>query len=109
VSWQTDDRWDPGNPENRQRTRLLQGQLREVLLAWDPIGVAGSPEAGTEYDSLMSPLMHQLHQGADAKAIAAWLMNEMRDRWRLSPDPAREVRLAGDLVNWWANATGGDS
>ncbi|MDQ1621002.1 MAG: hypothetical protein QOE19_3571 [Actinomycetota bacterium] len=80
-----------------------------MLLAWDPIGVAGSPEAGTEYDSLMSPLMHQLHQGADAKAIAAWLMNEMRDRWRLSPDPAREVRLAGDLVNWWANATGGDS
>lgn len=45
---------DPSNPENKYRARESQGQQRELLMAWDPIGVCGVPEAADEYDCMLS-------------------------------------------------------
>jgi len=53
--------------------------LRELLLAWDAIGVAGAPEAADEYDCMLSPLMHQLHEGAHEVKIRDWLSDEVQD------------------------------
>ena len=78
-TWRSGDLWDPGNPENRDRTRLLARQLRARLLAWDPIGVRDAPEAQDEYDCLISPLMHRLHDGASDDHIGDWLIREMKD------------------------------
>jgi hypothetical protein len=44
-TWRRGDRWDPGNSENRERTRRLKGELRTLPLEWDPIGVGEAPEA----------------------------------------------------------------
>jgi hypothetical protein len=99
------DLWNPADPENKQRTRFLQGDLRTQLLRWDPIGIAGAPEAQDEYDCLISPLMHRLHEGASERAIAKWLVNELETHFGLRADRKREKRLAHDLVEWWRAAT----
>jgi hypothetical protein len=108
ASWAEDDRWDPRNPENRERTRKLNGELRGRLLAWDPIGVAEAPEAQDEYDCLISPLMHQLHDGASETSIGSWLIFEIGDHFGMTPDAARERALARELVRWWQEATAAD-
>jgi hypothetical protein len=105
TAWDPDDPWEPGNPQNRERTRRLQSELRERLLRWDPIGVAKAPEAQDEYDCLLSPLMHKLHDDESAKAIEKWLTSELRDHFGMSPDRQRERDLASELVGWWTTAT----
>ena len=104
-AWRPDDRWDPGNPENRDRTRELQRELRSRLLSWDPIGVAENPHAQDEYDCLISPLMHQLHDGASEDQITEWLINELTGHFGMSAQPDRERALAGELTTWWQDRT----
>jgi len=75
--------------------------LRELLLAWDAIGVAGAPEAADEYDCMLSPLMHQLHEGADEVKIRDWLPDEVQEHFGMRTDPDREGLLANQIVEWW--------
>ena len=99
------DRWDPGSPRNRDRTRESQRQVRELLLAWDPIGVAGTDSAEDEYDFMISPLMHLLHDGTDADALAEWIASQ-RDYMGLGRDGLGEDgRLATALTTWWQRRT----
>lgn len=84
--------------------RGLQEELRARLLAWDPIGVSGWPEAADEYDCLMDPLVRQLDDGASAGTIAAWLCRELGEHFGLDPDPERETALAAELTAWWSAA-----
>ena len=104
-TWIPGDRWDPGNPENRERTRALQSQLRGRLLEWDLIGVADTPEAWDEYDCMLSPLMHQLHDGVDEEQLCRWLKHEVEDHFGVASDVDREGALAAWLVVWWRDAT----
>jgi len=99
------DPWDPGNPQNRERTRILSRQLRTRLLAWDPIGVHDAPEAQDEYDCLISPLMHKLHDEVPETAIGDWLMHEITDHFGMSANEERERSLVAGLVSWWRSAT----
>jgi hypothetical protein len=103
--WRRDDPWDPRNPENRDRTRMLIPQLRARLLSWDPIGVAASPQAQDEYDCLISPLMHRLSDGVSAAELGAWLIEEMREHFGITPNESREHALAVGLKRWWDQAT----
>ena len=96
------DRDDPTDPENNYRTRESTRQLRQLLLAWDPIGIGGVPECDDEYDHLISPLLHQLHHGAPRSEIETWLVDQVRHGMGLRrADTDREARLAADLVSWW--------
>ena len=100
-----DDPTDPGNPENRDWTRVTKNELRRRLLVWDPIGVASVPQAQDEYDCMLSPLLHQLHDAATAAEIAAWVVGELESHFGLAADPARERRLGVELVEWWRDRT----
>src|SRR6266542_2521101 len=104
-AWRPDDPWDPGNPQNRERTRVLSRELRTRLLAWDPVGVRDAPEAHDEYDCLISPLMHKLHDGVAETAIGDWLIRELTDHFGMSADDERERSLVAALVSWWRSAT----
>jgi len=84
---------------------LLQRELRQRVLAWDPIGVADAPEAQDEYDCLISPLLHRLHERASARDLGDWLISEMKEHFGMTADDERERRLASDLVAWWVAAT----
>jgi hypothetical protein len=96
------DPWDPGSPRNRDRTRESQRQVRRFLLNWDPIGVAQT-DSEDEYDYMISPLVHALHEGADESALVETL-GDYRDHMGLRRDDGLGAnrRLAADLVAWWA-------
>jgi hypothetical protein len=105
ATWQQGDRWDPGNPENRERTRQLQRELRAHLMRWDPIGVGDAPQAQDEYDAYISPLLHMLHAGESEDAVTAYLTDLVEDRIGLRAQPEREQEFAATLVAWWSKAT----
>jgi len=69
-------------------------------MGWDPIGVAGMPQAADEYDCLMGPLLRMLHEGARPSRIERWLTHELQAHFGLTPVPGREAQLASDLVDW---------
>lgn len=96
---------DPGNPENKYRTREARRQLRELLIAWDPIGVADVPEGADEYDCMISPLMHQLHAGTSVAALRCWLIKEVDEHFGMLADADRESRLAARISGWWEART----
>jgi hypothetical protein len=100
------DRWDPGNPQNRERTRELQDELRDYLIRWDPIGIADELLARDEYDCLISPLMHMLHDGASRPQVRRWLVSQIEGHFGMTADSHREGELASELVRWWQSRTG---
>jgi hypothetical protein len=105
AEWVADDRWDPRNPENRERTRELSAELRTLLLAWDPIGVGGAPEAEDEYDCLISPLLRRLHDNGNPNEIGGFLIDELSTHFGLRPNKKRERAFAQELVTWWVSRT----
>lgn len=93
---------DPGDPRNKHRTRESQKQLRALLMEWDPIGVGWTPEAADEYDCMISPLMHQLHDGTEERDIRRWIVAEVESHFGMRSDSHREAELAANIVRWWS-------
>jgi hypothetical protein len=102
------DRWDPGSPRNRDRSRESQRQVRAILLEWDPIGVSGAPEAADEYDCMISPLLHQLFEGSSERSLAKWIDRERTSHFGLGRDLESDRALAAQLARWWAERTAAD-
>ena len=75
--------------------------MRRLLMAWDPIGVSDIPEAADEYDCMISPLLHLLFEGADARSLADWIRHERSSHFGLRPDDARHMQLAEWFTAWW--------
>jgi len=92
---------DPGNPENKHRTRESQRQLRGLLMEWDPIGVSEFPEAADEYDCMLSPLLHRLHDGVSEEEIRDWIVGEIQRHFEMQADQARESQLVSRIKDWW--------
>lgn len=97
--------WDPRNPENRERTRRLQRELRAHLMRWDPIGVGEAAQAQSEYDGYINPLLHMLHAGESEDAVTTYLARLVEDRIALRSHPEREQQFAATLVSWWSDTT----
>jgi hypothetical protein len=90
--------------------------VREILWAWDPIGVAGHAPRD-EYDMLIEPVVGvraghvaghpagRAAAGADTATLTCWLCDRVEDHFGLrrpaSPDAEREV--ADRLLRWWAS------
>ena len=83
------DAWDPGSPPNRERTRESWRQVRRLLMEWDLVGVAGSPEAADEYDCMIGPILHRLFEGADTHSLADWISHERCSHFGAGPDAPR--------------------
>lgn len=97
------DPWNPADPGNRDRTRESRSQVRALLMEWDPIGVAGAKEAADEYDCMISPLLHQLYEGATADVLRSWIGTERTDHFGLGADYDSDSVLADRLAQWWAS------
>jgi hypothetical protein len=74
-----------------------------MLMEWDPIGVAGVPEAADEYDCMIAPIMRQLSEGATAGPLAAWITGERVAHFGLDAQPEADNALALELVAWWGD------
>jgi len=60
---------------NKYQSRENRARVRDILMRdWDPIGVAGIPEAADEYDAYVDKTYVMLmDQRATAEAISAYL------------------------------------
>jgi hypothetical protein len=58
--------------------------LRDLLNAWDPIGVADL--VSDEYDCLIDPLLHKLSAGDSQADISQYLQTQLADHFGLDPD-----------------------
>ena len=70
-------------------------------MEWDPIGVSGISETADEYDCMLSPILHRLHDGVGEEAIRDWIVGEVEGHFEMQSDLAREGLLArriGELV-----------
>jgi hypothetical protein len=73
--------------------------IKKLFLAeWDPIGVAGIPDASDEYDGYAMHVFTMLHQGADPNAIAEYLHWAETDHMGLSHASGRSRRIAEEVV-----------
>jgi len=60
----------------KHELRRRWSELRELVNAWDPIGVIGIGAPLDEYDCLIGPLLRMLESGESDKAIVAYLHRE---------------------------------
>ncbi len=60
--------------------------LRELLNAWDPIGIIEHGAPHDEYDCLIAPILDQLEDGAEPPELAAFLRFELVDHFGLDPE-----------------------
>jgi hypothetical protein len=76
--------------------------VREILWAWDPIGVAGDAPVD-EYDALIGPVVGVLSGGADQPALTAWLCERAENYFGLSRPASSDAEsaTAERLLAWW--------
>jgi hypothetical protein len=80
-------------------------ELRELLLGWDPIGVAGEPGwPPDEYDAFLEPLANRLRDGVSEDELTTFLEGAVREHVGLEPDREREAGLARELVGWYSRS-----
>ena len=82
-------------------------ELRAILMQhWDPIGVAGVPEAADEYDGYVGSVGRMLREGASADDVAAYLADARHGRIGLgrSTVSRRERAAAARAVRWYEEA-----
>ena len=72
----------------------LEEIKRIFLNEWDPIGVAGTPEAADEYDSYAFQVFTSLHSGATAESINEYLRSLETEHMGLSAISGRSEDVA---------------
>lgn len=82
-----------------QTTRQDYAAIRRILLTeWDPIGVAGIPEARDEYDGYAAGVYQRLAAGATDDEMTAYLLHLETGSMGLRGDPARARASARRLL-----------
>jgi hypothetical protein len=89
------------------------GELRKILMdEWDPIGVAGIPEAADEYDSYLGQIGQRLRTGATAHEIGeylVWVEEDMMGLGSSTRARERDRELGERLIAWHQAATREDA
>ncbi len=84
--------------ELRERFR----ELRDLINAWDPIGVLDDPAwPRDEYEGLVGPVPRRLEAGDTPAQLAVYLRAEARDRFGLDPDGRPPEAAAARMVAWY--------
>jgi hypothetical protein len=77
-------------------------ELEEIkgifLRDWDPIGVAGMPEAADEYDAYAFEVFTSLHKGATATSISEYLDTIETKHMGLSASSGRSGEIASKVI-----------
>lgn len=80
---------------------MLRQAVSEVLhYIWDPIGVAGVPQARDEYDGYVDHICDLLWQGADSSLLANHLVQIADQRMELPGTRSRADLAANKLLEW---------
>lgn len=74
---------------------------------WDPIGVNGIPEASDEYDTYLGRLAAKLREGANARAVCAYLAEIQTQQMELPATPDQLADIGERVIGWYSVETGG--
>ena len=85
------------SPQDEELYRRTDEVLHYI---WDPIGVAGVPQARDEYHSYLPQVFALLKNGASKDAIASYLTQITTESIGLNPNPSRAAEVSSILVNW---------
>jgi hypothetical protein len=84
----------------------VRGHLKiiELLQKWDSIGIynSGSNAPTNEYDGYSTEIVRALDAGANAQKIAEHLGWIVRERMELPSDPIHDLKIAEEMVSFWA-------
>jgi hypothetical protein len=81
----------------------LYRAVDEVLhYIWDPIGVAGVPQARDEYYSYLPQVFRRIKEGAAAIEIADYLSRIATEHMGLSENRAHDLEVVEILLEWKA-------
>ncbi len=84
---------------DKKHWRRLQEPVRGILMnEWDPIGVAGIPEARGEYDSYALQLCGKLVHSVSEDELVEFLLHVETVKMGLPGDRERAKRVAKSLV-----------
>lgn len=94
----------------KQESRERWSQLRDLICAWDPIGVMDDPAwPNDEYDCLVGPVMRILESGASPDEITKYLSHEIKSHFGLDPRYREFDPFAAQLRGWfdekWPSST----
>jgi hypothetical protein len=79
----------------------LYKRCDEVLhYIWDPIGVAGTPQARDEYCSYLPQVFASVRDNADPKDIVAQLIAIEQERMGFLPNPEHARAVVKVLMEW---------
>ena len=81
-------------------------ELRELLNAWDPIGVyhLDPPWSPDEYDPYLAPVFDALCEDETPESLQKALSYAL-DRMGLGPAGDREAEFAERIVRWWRRSS----
>jgi hypothetical protein len=75
------------------QSRSIRAKVREVLLStWDPIGIAGEPNAQNEYDSYIGPIYDLLVSKAADAALIEYLYWAVHENMGLDAASKEDMR-----------------
>lgn len=84
-----------------QQDQELLKRIGEVLhYIWDPIGVAGIPQARDEYDAYASRVFSLVKKNATQDDIASYLMATCTEHIGLSENRQHDDDTARIILNW---------
>jgi hypothetical protein len=84
--------------QRRMTIDRLTDKVRTILLNdWDPIGVAGIPEAADEYDRYAAPIERMIAAGSPISELAEHLVGIEVDMMGLGGNPERARVVAAKL------------
>lgn len=92
--------------ERSEQARSYHAAIRDVLLReWDPIGVAGIPEAADEYDSYISQVHGLLLRQKPLHELIDFLWWAETEHMGLAGNRRRTEQVAERLLRLRANST----
>ena len=84
-------------PQDKELLRRIGEVLHYV---WDPIGVAGVPQARDEYESYVPQVFQLLKGTADGKDVADYLLWLSTEHIGMGPNPRHDAEVADILLAW---------
>lgn len=81
----------------KRQVKAESGMVRDILLAWDPIGAGGAQK--DEYDCFVGHLVSAVHQGkAEPNDIAAVISSELTNHFGITASEESILKVAREIA-----------
>ncbi|MFC4764297.1 hypothetical protein [Dyella koreensis] len=91
------------SPQDKELLRRIDEVLHYM---WDPIGIAGVPQARDEYESYVSQVFQLLKATVDGKDVAEYLHWLSTEHIGMAANPDQDSKAVGLLLGWRDHLSG---